>query len=227
MSDAAKVRGPVMICATDAMKPPPVRVGRIAGRFSLPRTAQLSSLIAGGVGAIVGAVAGLLLQAVVGIGIVGIGYAVALGVGAGLAIRHVSPLRDETLLTWLRLIVTRSAQAQPTIDGERARVAVGIALVPRGLGSRRVPLQLGAVDVDPSNVDDRGVPVSQRNRNLDRVVRLPSGVWGDTGDVRPAAAPRRTPVGPGPWERTDAAGPALAFPHDADDRNPWSPTRAD
>lgn len=152
-------KGPVMLCATEILRPPPARVGSIGGGITLPRTVPLKGLIA----AVSGAFVGLLLTVWSGnIRVISVGIAVF----GSLAVMstNVSPLPGESLFTWAALTVTRRRTAI-RIDGAPVRVAIGIMPVDR-VAQGHVDLAAAAVPVQPGTVDERGVLRSARNRNV-------------------------------------------------------------
>lgn len=154
-----------MICATRALKPGPMRIGRIAGDMVLPRTVPLASLLAGGAGAFFG----------LGVGASFLGFQGALYFGmlfgaAGVALVTYSPLKGQSLLAWFGLRVAQRSGGRVERDGEFYRVSVGICPLP-AVPSGRVRIRLGAANVAPSNYDERGAVRSVRNRNLGPMFR--------------------------------------------------------
>jgi hypothetical protein len=156
--------GPVMLCATSVIKPGRVRVGRIAGNLVLPRTVPLVNLLIGGAGFLVGVTVGGAFLGLRG----ALYFGVLLG-AAGIALVTYSPLRGESMLTWIGLSVSRMRSDQIMFEGEKVRVAVGICPVHK-MPYPRVGIHLGAAMVAPSQYDERGVLRSVRNNNLDDVL---------------------------------------------------------
>src|SRR4051812_44795594 len=110
MSDS---NAPVMLAATQVMRPGRTRIGKIGGNLTLPRTVSLISLIAGGIGALVGAVFGLGFG---GGSMTGLMYGAGFGGAAGVFIVTFEPLKGESMLTWLGLAVN-TRRRQVKVDG--------------------------------------------------------------------------------------------------------------
>jgi hypothetical protein len=149
-----------MICATRALKPGPMRIGRIAGDMVLPRTVPIVSLLAGGGGALFGLLIGASF-----LGIQGALYFATLLGAAGVGLVTYSPLKGQSLLTWLGLNLSSRLGGRVERDGELYRVAVGICPLP-AVPAERVRIRFGAANVAPSSYDERGAVRSVRNRNL-------------------------------------------------------------
>lgn len=193
-------RGPVMIAATDIMRPPPTRIGKIGGNITLPRTVPLKAAVAALVGALVGLffafpIAGIGLNALIWGGIV--------GGAAGVVAVTWSPLRGESLLRWLGLNVRAAAASKVRIDGKPVRLYIGVAPLARSAvgPARLVP---GAVNVPAGEVDDRGVPIPPRRRvpALDPAAaaldaQLSPELPPDRPDGPPAASGAHPPAAPG------------------------------
>jgi hypothetical protein len=149
----AEQQGPPMIVATEALSSPKVRVGHIGGNFTLPRTIPLTSLIAGAVGAFVG----LLLAVVVVPGLEPMLFCAVLGGLGGVAVVTWSPLKGESLSRWLGLRF-RQGRQRIHVESDVVQVAVGVALLKSAtLGTVRIVP--GAVNVPPSQYDERGAPI--------------------------------------------------------------------
>jgi hypothetical protein len=152
MSDSIEKRplGPPMLCATSVIKPGPLRIGRLAGDLTLPRTVPLANLLLGA--------GGFMFGLVIGGGLFGLRGAMYFGVlsgaGAILAASY-SPLKGESLLTWLGLKALRLNANQTVRDGVRMRVAVGLCPVP-SLPSGQCSIHFGAASINPELYDDRG-----------------------------------------------------------------------
>lgn len=159
------MQGPKMICATRALKPGPMRIGRIAGDMVLPRTVPLVTLLAGAVGAFLGLVIGASF-----LGFQGALYFATLIGGLGVAIVTYSPLKGQSLLTWLGLNLMSRSGGRVERDGELFRVSAGICPLP-SVPSGRVRIRFGAANIAPSSYDERGAVRSVRNRNLGPMFR--------------------------------------------------------
>jgi len=143
-----------MIVATDALRPPKIRIGHIGGNFSLPRTVPLATLIAGaGTGLFGLTVAFIFFHG----GIGPVVYGGGLGAAAGVFAVTWSPLKGESLAKWLGLSV-RNRRTRIELNGETVQLAVGIAVL-SSVTTGTVRVAAGAVNVPPSQYDERGVRV--------------------------------------------------------------------
>lgn len=152
----------VMFCATAIMRSPPVRIARIGPNFTLPRTVALSSLLAGGAGALLGIA---FVVPIVGAGIQQIMYAALFGGGAAIFAINYSPLAGEPLLRWVGL-TAKHRRRRLEHAGRHVKVYVGAAQLGR-LADGPVRLVPSAVNVAAGAYDERGALRTHRNRNLD------------------------------------------------------------
>jgi hypothetical protein len=148
------VRGPVMLAATNMLKPPPPVVGSINREITLPRTIKLSTIAVGGAGAVLGFVIAL---ALVGVGINALLYGPTLGAAAGWAVVNFSPLPGESLATWLGLQASGTRKKKLVLDGRPVRLYVGIAPL-RRTAAGTVRMLPGGVRIDAVSWDERGFP---------------------------------------------------------------------
>jgi hypothetical protein len=153
MSDEQRHGGPPMLILTNALKSPKVRVGHIGGNITLPRTIPLTSLLVGGGGAAFGILVGFAIIGGVGPSV----YCAVLGGAAGVGAVTWSPLKGESLLKWLGLRANTRRKAL-TMDGEPVQLAVGIARL-GDVVTGNVHIVPGAVQIPPSQYDERGVPI--------------------------------------------------------------------
>ena len=153
-----QVKGPVMINATRVLKNEGTRIGRISKDITLPRTVRLVAAVGVGIGAFVGLILGLIF----GGSLQNIAYVMVVTGGIGYLATSYSPLKGESLATWLSLQVT-SALSSKRIDGKPVQLSVGVAPASR-LASGKVQLKRSAVKVSPGTVDERGVLVDPKNR---------------------------------------------------------------
>lgn len=153
------VKGPPMLCATSVIKPGPIRIGRLAGDITLPRTVPLVNLLLGGGGFLFGITLGGAFFGLRG----AMYFGVLCGAGAIMAATY-SPLKGESMLTWLGLKVLRMGANQTYRGGVKVRAAVGICPVP-SLPAGRCSIHFGAANINPDLYDERGVlipsPVSR------------------------------------------------------------------
>lgn len=148
-----------MVCATGVLKPPPVRIGRISGNWTLDRAVRVTTILGVAAGAAAGAVVAVVLLAV-GLGVSAAFVSVGLGGGAGYLAVTTSPLEGESMATWLKLTAARANASTATAQGRR-RVAVGICILDREPRFREVRGMPGAVPVAPGSVDRRGVAIDR------------------------------------------------------------------
>ena len=148
-----EAQGPLMIVATDALASPKIRVGHIAGNFTLPRTVPLSVVV----GTAIGAIAGIATILVVAPGIGPLMFATVIGGALGYLAVTYSPLKNESLARYLGLQIT-TRRRRIRVDGDVKQLAVGIAVLRTAvLGSVRIVPS--ALDVPPEYYDERGTPL--------------------------------------------------------------------
>lgn len=153
--------GAAMVCATKIMNPGQIRIGRIGQQFTLPRTVPVRSLFAIAIGAVVGVLFG---RAIGGDSWV---VSVAICSMLGWGVVTYSPLQNESLMKWFELKIRNRTRTR-MVDGKRVITSVGGAVVTAPIAGM-VSLRRAAVRVPAGQFDERGVPRSARNRNLDEV----------------------------------------------------------
>lgn len=152
-----KPEGPVMLVATGALKPPPLRIGKITDDFVLPRTVPVKTLAAAAAGGLLGLA---FFGAALGFSLRPLLLGVAFGSAVGVALVSYSPLRGESFFTWLGLRL-RTARRDRVVEGRRVRLAVGVCRIPDpNVGLVRI--LPGAVPVPPGSVDERGAFARRR-----------------------------------------------------------------
>lgn len=149
MSDKP-IQGPTMLAATEAIKAPPIKIGKISDDLVLPRAIPLVTLAVVVAFALVGAIVGLIVG-----GLQGFIMGGAISGFAGYIIANYSPLRGESFLKWITL-TTGAKRNKLEVDGEPVTLYVGIAQV-RTPAAGRTRMRPGAVDVNPVHYDERGV----------------------------------------------------------------------
>lgn len=160
--DEDKAQGPIMLVATNMLRPPQARIGKITKDIVLPRTVSVLSLVAGGAGLIIGMIFALPFRSFEAI-MVG----AALGTTIGIMVVTMSPIKGESFGKWLGLSVASARAEKVTIDGLAAKVYIGIApLHYTAAGPMR--MKGGAVNVTPGSVDERGVFIPQEVFNEER-----------------------------------------------------------
>lgn len=164
MSDQPKpeVSGPPMLAMTSALRPPPARISKIGENMTLPFSVQIDQLVA----TVVGAILTLIFVTIFFVPFLGgsiVLFGGALGIGGTLGLLTVtwSPLRGESLKTWLGLNLYSSRKDKVEINGMPARAYIGIAPL-HCSASGQTHIVSGAVNVPPGTVDDRGVLVPLR-----------------------------------------------------------------
>jgi hypothetical protein len=152
--DFDDVRGPTMLAATNMLKPPPAVIGSLNKDLTLPRTVKLTTIVAGGCGAILGFIAALL---VFGASLKALMYGPTLGAALGWAAVNLSPLPGESLAAWLGIRAAGARKRKLVHDGRAVRLYVGIAPL-RRTATGRVRMLPGGVPVDAVTWDSRGFP---------------------------------------------------------------------
>lgn len=146
----------LMLAATKVINPGPARISKIGFGIVLPRAIEIRQLAAGFIGALV-----LFIPSLIFVGEVrSMMFAIGIGASLGLLAVTWSPLRNESLATWLGLEVASRTRRNGAVtpDGRPARAYVGVAPLPRlAVGPARIVA--GAVDVPPGSVNERGLPV--------------------------------------------------------------------
>lgn len=160
-------QGPVMLAVTNILRPPPTRVSRISDRIVLPRTVELRVLVALGVGAFAGLVlwffpVGLLFS----YSLTSLGGLVMFGAAVAYLSVTWSPLKGESLGTWIGLSAGSSRPGKVRFEGQKVYAYLGVAPLPY-LAAGSVQIRPGAISVPVGSVDERGVPYSK-----DEITRL-------------------------------------------------------
>jgi hypothetical protein len=168
MSDEAEesMRGPVMLAATNMLKPPPAVIGSINKEITLPRTIKLTTLLSVGIGAVLGFLTALIIF---GVGLDALIYGPTMGGALGWGAVSFSPLRGESLAKWLGLQANSARQRKLAVDGRPVRLYVGIAPL-RRTAAGTVRILPGGVPVDGVSWDERGFPLQE----IPRMARLPT-----------------------------------------------------
>lgn len=153
------VTGPSMFSATSVMKTPPTRVGRISKDITLPRTVELKKLVAGGFGAFIGLGVGLV---VAGANLRGILLGALIFGALGIAIVTYSPLKGESLSTWIGLTIKARRNQVVVAPGVIGKAYIGIAPIPTIAKDNKIKIVAGAIEVSTGSFDERGVLVDRR-----------------------------------------------------------------
>jgi hypothetical protein len=157
MSEQSRERGPKMLVATEALRAPKLRIGKITNNVVLPRTVPAAALISGLVSSLVFMVlfctfAGWSTQTVM--------YSMTFGGAFGVFVVSYSPMRGESLAKWLGLKVRSRRGRARLVRGRPVRLAVGICYVePKFEGMVRA--RTGAIPVRAGSFDERGVRVRE------------------------------------------------------------------
>lgn len=162
---SSNLQGPVMIVATDVLKAPRARVGRLFGNVTLPRSVEVRTLAAGAVGTLVGLMIWLFP---VGIpfrySASSLIYTLMFSTALGVSTLYIQPFKGESLWRWVSLSVAASRERKESAGN----VYVGLAKVGR-VAAGPVDVLSGCADVRAGEVDERGVPSSKHF--LDREAR--------------------------------------------------------
>jgi hypothetical protein len=148
---APRIDGPPMICATKVLRPGGHRIGKIAGGVALPRTIPVVTAVF----VVIFGILGLILSWVISGQPYSIGIGIGIGAAFGYSLATFSPLRGESMLTWL-LLLARGRRRKQRIDGRPVSLAVGAAMATR-VSNGPVVLRRASVRVNPNSRDDRGV----------------------------------------------------------------------
>lgn len=143
-----------MLAATNMLKPPPAVIGSVNKDITLPRTVRLTTLIAVLICASLGFLTAFLI---LGAGLNALMYGPVLGGASGWAIVNLSPLRGESLATWLGLQINGTRNRRLHVDDRPVRLYVGIAPL-RRTAAGTVRMLPGGVPVDAVRWDSRGYP---------------------------------------------------------------------
>jgi hypothetical protein len=143
-----------MLVATQVLRKQETRIGKLGQNFTLPRTVKLSTAIACGIGAFLGAIFGIVAS---GASMRGIALGMVFGAIAGYVFVTYSPMRNESLMTWLGL-AAKSSRNGVRIAGMNKQLAVGISRV-REIEHGNVRALPGAAAVPVGEYDDRGVRI--------------------------------------------------------------------
>lgn len=140
-----------MMSATDALRTRKTRIGSI-GPIALWRTVELLTLVTG----LIGGAIGMIIAVLVGGGIDGIVWGLAIGAGGAIALVKYQPIRHHSLYRFIRLWMASRKGRSIIQDGKAVRMHIGVAAIDEG---PRGPLTLspGAIDVAEGQYDERGV----------------------------------------------------------------------
>jgi hypothetical protein len=199
-----------MLVATEALRPPKLRIGKIGGNFTLPRTLPLLPLISGGLGALI--FAGL-FSLIVKPSLASIMYSATIGGVFGAVLVTYSPLRGESLLRWLGLKYKSSKNKTRLIDGKPVRLAVGICYVKPPI-SGSVGIRPGSIPVRPGLFDERGVRLREVRWVSERMLMEASTKKSRHVDQEPVEYTPRRPRAQNRLAEYKAASAEPALPDD-------------
>ena len=154
MSEESARTGPVMLVCTSVLRRAPLRIGGLGERITFHRTVRVAVIAYGAAGVFLGFVIGALVTIFVG-GFNLIVYATAGGGMLGVAAESWSPLRGESMLRWLGLMVTTSARRRVEMEGASRRVYIGLCALNR-VAAGPVHLRGAAVETDRPPLERRG-----------------------------------------------------------------------
>ncbi len=143
--------GKPMFAATETLRTRRGRVGGI-GPVVFPRTVEIVVLLAGVAGFVIGFLVGL----IAGGSIETAGWSAVFGAAATIFLIKFQPIRHHSLYRYIRLWLASKKGRQIVHNGKRVRGAVGIAPIDSGPGGK-VYIIPGAVEIDASSYDERGV----------------------------------------------------------------------
>ncbi len=146
-----------MLVATEALRPPKLRIGKLGNNFTLPRTVSAVKLLTGAGTALIFIT---IFATLVGWSVQSVMYSATIGALVGVGVVSYSPLKDESLARWFGLKVRSRKGKTRTIKGRPVRLAVGICYVePPVKGA--VQARPGAIPVRAGAHDDRGVRIQE------------------------------------------------------------------
>lgn len=152
--------GPLMLCATRILKPPPTTIVKIGPNMNLPRPVTVRAAIAAFVGALPGVIIGLAIA-----GFQGLLFGMVFGGMIGVGLVTWEPQKGETLGKILGVAAQSRIRRRPLqLNGETVSLSIGIARISR-VNEGWVHILPGAVPVNPNEYDERGVYRSAENRN--------------------------------------------------------------
>jgi hypothetical protein len=152
------MQGPVMLSATEILKTPPLRLGKISENIVLPRSVEVKKVVA----VILGLLAAFPIFAFGGI-VIGHSLLFFILVELFVSILFLlavsySPIKGESFSTWLGLASSSKVSGKVMHRGKEVRAYIGIApLKYSAQGSVRIVP--GAVSVPAGAYDERGVPL--------------------------------------------------------------------
>jgi hypothetical protein len=184
-----------MLVATEALRPPKLRVGKIGQNFTLPRTVPAAALV---VGSLLALVFVGLFGALVGYSVQSVMYSAVVGASLGVLLVSYSPMQGESLARWMGLKIKSRGKRPRLVNGQSVRLAIGICYIETPV-SGYVQVAPGAIPIRPGSFDDRGVRLEERR-------------WRST-ELAPVTAAERFDVA---WRDDDApVRPKQATPADA------------
>ena len=157
MEEEKRVEGPPMICATKVLRPGGHRIGQVAG-FKFPRTVSLVTAVLCLIFGILGAGLGVLASGQPS----GFGVGLAIGGMIGYVLSTTSPLKGESMFTWI-LLQIKTAGKKQRIDGKPVTMAAGTHVAPR-VAEGSIFLRRSAVRVNPALYDNRGVLLVKKSK---------------------------------------------------------------
>lgn len=156
-----------MLIATDSLRSPELRIGKISETITLPRTVRAASAAAGAAGSFVGMI---LASALIGMTLQTLAYGAIVGGLAGIGVVSYSPLRGESLGRWV-LLKLKARKHRTDRHGQPVRLAVGVCYIePTAEGLVRVNSR--SVDVRAGSVDDRFFPTTRTKHQVSAQHRL-------------------------------------------------------
>lgn len=141
-----------MFAATETLRTRRTRTGSL-GPVTLPRTVELLDVFI----AAAGMFCGLIFGAIFGGGWESLAWGSITGGALAIFISKFQPIRHHSLYRLLRLWLAARRGRSIVHDGRRVRMAIGIAVIDEGPRGPML-LRAGAVEINPDNYDERGVP---------------------------------------------------------------------
>lgn len=152
--------GPVMLSATETLKTPPMRIGKITENIVLPRSVEAKKIGAFALGLVLVFPLFVLLGIVFGHSLTLLLILEACGASLGLLVVSWSPMKGESFSKWLGLASSAKASKKVYIRGKEVKAYIGIAPL-KSTAIGKVHIVGAAVTVVAGNFDSRGVPVKK------------------------------------------------------------------
>lgn len=171
-------QGPTMMVMTKLLRPGASRVGSLGEHIVLPRSVKTTSIVGVAVGFSVGVIIGAPLAPLIGQGAF---FVIGMFTALGWAATSWSPLKGESFSTWIYLKFFSSRQNRIQVPeeflGEAAgkknvQAYIGLCPAPNSVVLGPVTYARSAVEIDPTWIENKGLPVTVEESKLFRNIPL-------------------------------------------------------